>query len=73
VLLSQAIRKERFSGLITIWSSRASQPMARSKKGAFAFTWFFSCVSDNSPWVLKRLPNCPCSLADFFSVVIRFP
>src|SRR5271169_6354132 len=28
------IRKERFSGVITIWSSRASQPMAQSKVGS---------------------------------------
>ena len=39
------------------------QLMTQSKMGAFAFTWFFSCVSDKSPWVLSA---CPCSLADFF-------
>src|SRR5712692_8034165 len=31
------IRKERFSGVITIWSSRARQAMAQSKTGGFCF------------------------------------
>jgi len=29
------------------------QLMTQSKMGAFAFAWFFSCVSDKSPWVLR--------------------
>jgi hypothetical protein len=33
-LANHKIRKERFSGVITIWSSRASQLMAQSKKGS---------------------------------------
>jgi hypothetical protein len=62
-LANHRIREERFSGVITIWSSRPSQLMAQSKKGALAFTWFFSlkvrrrlrlCSSGSSRGLLKN-------------------
>src|ERR1700674_3125316 len=35
------IRKERFSGVITIWFSRASHSIAKAEVGSFPFTAFF--------------------------------
>ncbi len=53
------MRNERFSGVIAILSSRASQPMAQSKRGGLRLTVFFNCVSDNSPLVLSACQMAP--------------
>src|SRR6266571_4712426 len=42
------IRNDRFSDVITILSSRASQPTPQSKMGVLPFTSFFEGVPDNS-------------------------
>ena len=49
------------------------QLMTQSKMGTFAFTWFFSRVSDNSPWVLSAFQIAPAVLPISSSIVIRFP
>jgi len=59
------MRKERFSGVITIWSSRASHPIAQSKVGSFPFTFLQFAKGPFAPRV-ERIPNRPGSLADFF-------
>ena len=43
------------------------------EEGAFAFTWFFSCVRDNSPWVLSAWQIAPAVLPISSSIVIRIP
>ena len=43
------------------------------EEGAFAFTWFFSCVSDNSPWVPSACQIAPAVLPISSSIVLPFP
>src|SRR6266403_1389736 len=64
------MRKERFSGVITIWSSRASHPIAQSKVGSFPFTAFFSSLRDRSPLVLSASQIVPAVLPISSSIVI---
>src|SRR5712692_7726239 len=52
-------RNERFSGVITSLSSRASQPTAQSKTGALPFTSFLSFPRDNSPLSLRACQIIP--------------
>src|SRR5713226_7936389 len=58
------MRNERFSGVMTIWSSRANHPIAQSKVGSFPFTPFFS--SGLFTPRVERIPDRSGSLADFF-------
>jgi len=67
------IRKERFSGVITIWFSRASYPIAQSKVGSFPFTALFSSLRDCSPLVLSASQIAPAVLPISSSIVIPFP
>src|SRR5229473_6788356 len=67
------IRKERFSGVIAIWSSRASHPIAQSKVGSFPFTAFFSSLRDSSPFALSASQIAPAVLPISSSIVIPFP
>src|SRR6266581_8014354 len=53
------IRNERFSDVITILSSRASQPTAQSKTGVLTFTSFLSFPRDNSPLSLRACQIIP--------------
>src|SRR5262249_51224283 len=55
-------RNGRFSGVITILSSRASQPIAHSKNGVFPFTSFFNWLRDNSPSLLSTCQIWPATV-----------
>src|SRR6266853_725138 len=57
------IRNERFSDVITILSSRASQPTAQSKTGVLPFTSFLSFARDNSPRSLRACQIIPAAEA----------
>src|ERR1700687_4411572 len=67
------MRNERFSGVITIWSSRASHPIAQSKVGSFPVTAFFSSLRDSSLLVLSASQMAPAVLPISSSIVILFP
>src|SRR3989454_8470868 len=67
------MRNERFSGVIAIWFSRASHPIAQSKVGSFPFTVFFSSLRDSSPFVLSASQIAPAVLPISSSIVIPFP
>jgi hypothetical protein len=66
------IRKEPFSGVITIWVSRASHPIAQSKVGSFPFTAFFSSLRDCSPLVLSASQISPAVLPISSSIMVPF-
>jgi hypothetical protein len=59
--------------VITILSSRASQPIAQSKIGGFPFVAFLSCESDDSPLVPSAFQMAPAAFPISSSIVIPFP
>src|SRR6266404_4629468 len=52
-------RKVRPSRMITILSSRVSQPTAQSKTGVLQPTAVLSCANDNSPFVFSAFQMSP--------------